>query len=223
MTNVTRQILEDLEAVRENLLSLSDDIWLSIDHNDSKALEEGVQFKRGYNEKMTAFDALASELSAMIQQFTGTKLDAGEQVGMDDREDNERIIQQLNRDEPHSIDENFTFKRPYGFILDGQGTTGITTWRRLYEIFCQQLYRRATDRFRTLPDNEDFVSRRGNRAFSRNAHDLRYGAEIADGIYAEVNLSANNIRDNMRRLLATFEIPEHSLKLFLREDRDASE
>ena len=28
-----RQILEDLEAVRENLLALSDDIWPSIDHN----------------------------------------------------------------------------------------------------------------------------------------------------------------------------------------------
>ena len=44
----TRHILEDLEAVRENLLALSDDIWLSIDHND--ALVEGVQFKQAYNQ-----------------------------------------------------------------------------------------------------------------------------------------------------------------------------
>ena len=34
----TRHIREDLEAVRENLLALSDDIWLSIDHNDPEAL-----------------------------------------------------------------------------------------------------------------------------------------------------------------------------------------
>jgi hypothetical protein len=61
----TRQILEDLEAVRENLLALSDDIWLSIDHNDPQALEEGVQFKRAYNEKMAAFDQVAVELSAL--------------------------------------------------------------------------------------------------------------------------------------------------------------
>ena len=65
-----RQILEDLEAVRENLLALSDDIWLSIDHNDTDALEEGVEFKRQYNEKMAAFDTLATELSRMVQQFT---------------------------------------------------------------------------------------------------------------------------------------------------------
>lgn len=39
MTERTLQILHDLEAVRESLLALSDEIWLSIDHNDADALE----------------------------------------------------------------------------------------------------------------------------------------------------------------------------------------
>ncbi len=43
----TRHIPEDLEAVCENLLALSDDIWLSIDHNDNDAMVEGVHFKQG--------------------------------------------------------------------------------------------------------------------------------------------------------------------------------
>jgi len=123
----TREILEDLEATRENLLALSDDIWLSIDHNDPDSLEEGVQFKRQYNEKMAAFDRLSSELSAIVQQFTSVNLESEEQSGLDDQQRNERIIQQLNREEPHSIDEDFTFKRPHGFILAGQGIRGITT------------------------------------------------------------------------------------------------
>ncbi len=110
MISRTRQILEDLEAVRENLLALSDDIWLSIDHNDPEALEEGVQFKREYNEKIAAFDALASELSAMIQQYTSVNLEAEEQTGLGDQERNERIIQELNREEPHTIDEDFTLQ-----------------------------------------------------------------------------------------------------------------
>src|SRR5215208_6747376 len=138
----TRQILEDLEAVRENLLALSDDIWLGIDHNDPQALEEGVQFKRQYNEKAAAFDNIATELSALIQQYTTVRLEETEQTGVDDRERNERIVAELNREEPHNINEDFTFKRPHGFILDGQGATGITTWRRLYELLCQQLLRR---------------------------------------------------------------------------------
>src|SRR5437660_6954015 len=109
----TRQILEDLEAVRENLLALSDDVWLSIDHNDTQSLEEGVQFKRAYNEKMAAFDLLATDLSSLIQQYTAVRLEADEETGAGDRERNERIIAELNREEPHHIDEDFTFKRPH--------------------------------------------------------------------------------------------------------------
>ena len=221
MQDRIRQILEDLEAVRENLLALSDDIWLSIDHNDSDGLEEGVQFKRAYNEKMTAFDTLASELSAMVQQFTAVRLESDEQSGEESESENERIIQELNREEPHAIDEEFTYKRPHGFILDGQATTGITTWRRLYELLCQQLHRRDPDRFRTLPENPDFISNRGHHAFTNDRDHLRHASQVADDLYTEVNLSANGIRDTIRRLLTTFEIPEDLLQLFLREDRDA--
>ncbi|MBK1704872.1 hypothetical protein [Halochromatium glycolicum] len=50
-----RSILEQLEQMPEDLLALSDDIWLSIDHNDSQTLEEGVAFKKQYNAKVAAF------------------------------------------------------------------------------------------------------------------------------------------------------------------------
>lgn len=217
----TRAILEDLEAVRENLLALSDDIWLSIDHNDPQALEEGVQFKRAYNEKAIAFDRAATELSALVQQYTSVSLEAGERTGADDREQNERIIAELNREEPHSLNEDFTFRRPHGFILDGEGTTGITTWRRLFEVLCQQLLKRNPQRFHELPNNPDFVSNRGHHSFSLDVDGLRSASLIGDGIHAEINLSANMIRDSIRRLLKTFDIPQDRLQLFLRQDRDA--
>ena len=172
MPDRTREILEDLEAVRENLLALSDEIWQSIDHNDPEGLEEGVRFKRAYNEKMAAFDTLASELSAMIQQFTSVRLEEHEDIGGDDESRNVRIIQALNQEEPHSIDEDFTFKRPYGFILDGQATTGITTWRRVFELVCQQLQRRDPRRFAELPENPDFLSNRGHPSFSQGTEVL---------------------------------------------------
>ena len=221
MADRTRGILEDLEAVRENLLALSDEIWQSIDHNDPEGLEEGVRFKRAYNEKMAAFDTLASELSAMIQQFTSVRLGEHEEIGGEDESENVRIIQALNREEPHSIDEDFTFKRFHGFILDGRATTGITTWRRVFELVCQQLQRRDPQRFAKLPENPDFISNRGHPSFSQGTEALRTAWAIGDGLYAEVNLSANGIRDTIRRLLATFEIPKDRLQLFLREDRDA--
>src|SRR5688572_30981211 len=96
----TRRILEDLEAVRENLLALSDDIWLTIDRQDLAAFDDGVRFMRTYIERMTSFDELAGEISAMIQRYTSVRLEAREETGIDDREQNERIIRELDRDQP---------------------------------------------------------------------------------------------------------------------------
>lgn len=221
MNQRIRNILEDLEAVRENLLALSDDIWLSIDHNDPEALDRGYEFKRTYNAKVSAFDTLATDISQIVQQFTEVRLEAAEETGTEDDAANARIIQELNRDEPHSIDGDFTYMRPYGFILDGKGTIGITTWRRLYESVCRQLAIKDPATFRSLPENADHISNRGHRAYNTNPDELRVASELSEGIYAEINLSANMIRNEVRRLLKTFAIPEDNFRIFLREDRDA--
>ena len=168
----TRLILEDLEAVRENLLALSDDIWTGIDRQDLAAFDEGVRFMRDYVEKTTAFDSMAEELSALIQQYTSVRLEETEQTGRGDRERNERIIAELNRDEPHRLDEDFTYKRPHGFILDGQAATGLTTWQRLYELVCQQLFARDEARFRSLIDHPEFVSNTATLARSLSSLEI---------------------------------------------------
>lgn len=217
----TRRILEDLEAVRENLLALSDDIWLTIDRQDLAAFDDGVRFMRTYIERMASFDDLASEISAMVQGYTSVRLESDEQTGVDNREQNERLIRELDRDQPHTIDEDFTFRRPHGFILDGQAATGITTWRRLYELFCQQLYRRDPQRRRGLPQNPNFITSRGNCMFSTQSESLRAAFAVADDLFVECHYSANGLRDMMRELLAEFAIPKESLLVYMRQDRDA--
>ena len=221
-TERIRAILEDLEAVRDNLLELSKDIWASIDHDDPAALEEGYAFKKAYNAKSAAFDGVATELSALVQKYTRVRLDAGEASGAGDGPANARLVADLNRDEPHTLAEDFTFKRPHGYVLDGTAAVGITTWRRLYELVCRQLHGRDPQRFRGLPTNPDYVSSRGNRSFSPDPADLRMATLIADGVHAESNLSANSVRDLLERLLTTFELPPESLQIYLRQDRDAA-
>lgn len=217
----TRLILEDLEAVRENLLALSDDIWQSIDHNDPEALEEGVAFKRTYNEKLAAFDILATDLSVLVQQFTSVNLAAEEKTGGDSESENQRIIQELDREVPHSLDEDFTWKRPHGFILLGRGTTGITTWKRLFELVCLQLLAHDRNKFRSLVNHPDFVSKRGHHSFSHTRDPLRSALPLDTDLFAEINLSANSIRDITCRILDVFGLPVPALQIFLREDRDA--
>ncbi len=44
---------------------------------------------------------------------------------------------------------------------------------------------------------------------------------LGRGVFAETNLSANQIRDNIARLLCAFGLPERAFAVYLREDRDA--
>ena len=225
MTNTIRNILQDLERVRENMLALSDDIWLSIDHNDPEALQEGVDFKKAYNERMIGFDRLSSEISELVQQYTAVRIDEPEEEAQpaqeSDQQKNERIIRDLDREEAHAIGEDFTFKRPYGFVLCGQGFKEVNTWRRIFEQVCRILNARDTDRFNGLPDNPDFKTRRGNVYFSTDPDKLRVASEVVPGLFAEVNLSANHLRNLIRDLLKTFQIPETDITIYLRQDRDA--
>lgn len=218
----TRCILEDLEVVRENLLALSDDIWAGIDRQDLTAFDEGVRFMRSYVEKIVSFDQVASDLSTLVQQYTSVRLEETEQTGGGNRDQNERIIAQLNQEEPHILDEDFTYKRPHGFILEGQATTGITTWQRLYELACSRLFMRDEGRFRSLIDDPEFVSNRGHHTVTTDASSLRKPLAVGGDLYVEANLSANSIRDVLRRLLDAFGIPVEEMQVYLREDRDAT-
>lgn len=221
MSNYIRDILRDLDRVRDNMLALSDDIWLSIDHNDPEALQEGVEFKQAFNEKMSSFDRLATEISQLVQQFT--KVQVEDETQPTSNKQNERVIRDLNKEQPHQLDENFTFKRPYGFILKGQAFKNVNTWRRMFELVCKQLERVDPDRFSALPENEEFRNNRGKSVFARTRGELRVAAKLSDEVYGEVNLSANSLCGVMRKLLEVYQIPIEEMKVFLRQDRDANE
>ena len=121
-------------------MSLSDDIWLSIDHNDTVAMERGCKFKSIYNGKMQAFDSLSSEISELVQNFTHVNLQSKESDGSVGDTDNERLVQELRSDEPHSLYENFTFKRPHGFILKGTAITRSKEINALVDEFLMDQY-----------------------------------------------------------------------------------
>jgi hypothetical protein len=65
-----QNILTNLEAVGEDLLALSDDIWLDIDHSDSEAVAKGAEFKIAFNKNVGELQSVAARLSALVEDFT---------------------------------------------------------------------------------------------------------------------------------------------------------
>jgi hypothetical protein len=141
---------------------------------------------------------------------------------VEERERRERLIRALDRQLAHGLDEDFRYKRPAIFALNGVPFDGTNTWSQVYETLCRYLASLQPRVFDALPTNPDFVSNRGNKYFSRQAADLRVPRDYGRGVLAETNLSANQIRDDIKRLLSAFGLPEKAFCVYLREDRDAA-
>lgn len=224
MTQPVRNILRDFDNIRENLLTFSDDVWLSIDHNDTKAMKAGIAFKEKLNAQLDAFGKLSDEMTRLVQEYTQVQTE-GEaspetEIGAT-AADNTRIIKDLNRNEPHTLGEEFTYKRPCGFVLDGKGYQDVTTWTRIYELVLRQLSKKDATVFKGLPDHAIALTKRGKFRFTRKPSELRKPLALPNGIYAETNLSANDLCESIRTLLDVFALSLADCTIFLRQDRDA--
>lgn len=217
------QLREALEQINEDLLTLSDDIWLNIDHNDAEALEEGVAFKKAFNEQQAGFAKAAQGIIEVLENYVAPQTpDPTESTtASHNRTQKERKVAELDRHKPHNLKENFAYKRPYGMKLEGEAYTGLTTWKAIYRQVFKHLKTKDAQRFARLDQSEAAMSRRGNAYYSKDTSAIRQPNAIGCGLYAEFNLSANHIRDSIARLLNEFSIPHSKITFYLREDRNA--
>lgn len=221
--NNIKQILDMLDNVQEKLLALPDDMLLEIDARDNESLKDGVDFIMDYNDDLNEFSRLAVELKRRIEHHFTINAETDEIETADSPQTTrERIIAELDRTTPHSLEESFTYKRPFGFIMGEAAYKGLKTWKSLYFNILTELAKKDSDKIGTLPEAEELLSSRGNKLFSKDPKDLRVPEKPeAFDFHIEINLSANSIVDNIKRLFAYFQIPPESLKIYLREDRDA--
>lgn len=224
MQTKLKEILDILNNLQENLLSLPEDMLLNIDPRDNDSLEQGTRFIRAFNDNLDQFMEITTKIAEQIKTHFSINPEEEEieKESVKNKQKQDRIIRELDKTAPHTLDEKFTFKRPYGFILGDTAFKGIKTWRNLFILVLGELHEKDPARFGKLPEEEKFISNRGKPLFSRDKQDLRAGKGLKSGLYVEVNLSANDIRKNIKSLLEHFQHAPKSMKIYLREDRDAA-
>ncbi|HEX6798949.1 MAG TPA: hypothetical protein VF116_14660 [Ktedonobacterales bacterium] len=207
---------EDLLAVNEDLLAFMDDVGHSIDYRDKASREAGTRFLDEYDQRLDAFRKLTHQLAEMIRGRQGILVEEspGHRTAVTTTSNDPLIA---NRRQ-HDLGEEFTSAKPVGFTLQGRGFKNMSTWAELYITVCQEMARRQPLRFRALPDHPGFITVQNNHMFSRDPQHLLTPRLIADGVYAEIKLSANSIRDRIVKLLHEFGVPENAMAIYLRHE-----
>lgn len=220
--NKIKQILDNLNTLQEELLALADDIHLGIDPRDNESVKQGYEFLTRYNDNISTFSQAANVIENQIKSYYNVNPETDDLVRADhNKTEKERLIMELDKTQAYTLGENFTYKRPYGYVFGDVAVKGIKTWKSLYLSIIEVLSEKDPDRYRQMPTAEEFATSRGNRYFSFNEKDMRIAQQIKGEIYAEINLSANYLVSTLIKVLAFFGIAESEVKVYLREDRDA--
>ena len=134
------------------------------------------------------------------------------------RKSQARSAKPLDNRQQHRLSESFTHKRPAAFSIGHVHYDKTTTFRTIYLSTLEYLHDHY-DSFTEIVKHPSFKTKRGNKLYSTNPEELREAVALKPGFYAEVNLSANMIRDYIRRLLEHFGISEDTFIIYLREER----
>lgn len=222
-TNI-KHILDSLNTLQEQLMSLQDDMLLSIDPRDNDSIDKGAALMKAFNNNMHQFAVSANSIAEQIKtQFGINPEDDDLEQESANRSKRERIIKELDKSQAFSLKDDFTYKRPYGFVLDDVAIKGIKTWKSMYIQILNFVYEKDPVRFQLITMEQDFISKRGLKLYDHTGENFRVAVKIPGGLFAEMNMSANTIRNVMFDLLKFFSIDPLTMKVYLREDRDATE
>lgn len=214
-----------LEQLSEDLLALSDDMWLSIDHNDSEALDFGYRLKKEYNQQVDTFSKVVQNIGSTLAQFENISILNESSTPIHDAGHDELKIKnfEYKENQAHSINEDFCYKRPCGMKLENQIYEGLNTWKAIYRTTLKHLSKKSLDIFNQLPESGFAKGRRKDKVYVARTptNSMKCPEKFAEELYFETNLSANSIRDSIHKLLTIFSIPDSEIVFYLREDKDA--
>jgi hypothetical protein len=195
-------IRQDIEDLRELILSLDDEIWNSIDHRDNEAWAEYTSRKTRINDRIKAFQSAGNELLDCLAELPLVQLP-------------EAVTQTPPEKETVApLDRSFAFTKPTAFLFDGRRVGPTMSWRILWQKFLDLLHREHPVIFRTYLVDHPCIAGVGN-----SAEKFQDPYECG-GIWFECGLSANAIRDRIKKILLFSKIDTGRMKIILRGNPD---
>jgi len=223
-TQKIKEIIDRLNQVQEELMSVPEDMLLSINPQDNESVEDVSEKIQSFNHLNEEFSTKSAEIIREIRDFydIGSEAETMDVESFSSEPDS-RIIRELDKTVAHSIDENFTYKRPYGFVLDDVAMKEIKTWKNLFIQVLKIMHEKYPEKFDNIDEVPTFTSNRGSKLFSKSPKDLRIAEQFTEDLYVEINLSAKSLMSYLQLVMQYLGYDKSDIKIYLREDRDSNE
>lgn len=122
----------------------------------------------------------------------------------------------VDTNEKHSLDENFEHKRPYGYMLLEKKYCA-DNWQKILVSVCAELAKINHGLLESFVNNPMFQGRKVK--YFGTAPEKRKNKKIpGTQLYVWINLSANGIKQLIRKMLVEFGIKPSTFYIYLRAD-----
>lgn len=117
----------------------------------------------------------------------------------------------------HTLYENFTHIRPFGFRINDSEFIEVKTWQEMLLRTCDMFISIDLEKFLSFENNKNMNGKK-NKYFSIDEKKLRKPEKVADKIYIETNMSGNSIRNLIVKILKEYGIKVNNYKVYFRAD-----
>lgn len=229
------ELEEILNMIKEEFpdksIDISESLGLLMDTIDDIMNRINDKMRQAYSnrdfstiEKYTALGKSINFYENKIDEIISfTRIEENETVKDDDSE-NDNIKSLPNYEEylvdnkmEHTLYENFTHIRPFGFRIDGGELIEAKTWQEVFLKTCELLIHKDEKKFLQF-ENKANMNGKKNKYFSVSSEGIRKPEMILGKIYVETNMSSNSIRNIIVKMLRDYDIKINSFKLYFKAD-----
>jgi hypothetical protein len=206
-------LLNALQRVNEDILSLGDDLLLSIRPPDKQSIETGYQALVSYNEVLAGFTTWFQSYQRLVgSEHVASLLASVPEPGLLGRAETNTTYPSQDA---HQLGEDFRYTKPREFEIEGYLKEQVTTWREVYIASSKALICRHPDFLARISACESLKERGGKPYFSPDREVMRDPLQVSEAIFAEGNLSANGIKDVIGHLMDVFGINKAAFHVYL--------
>lgn len=207
------ECLQLIDSVLEDIGKEAQQVWSQLfDKRDLGEITEYVNMVDAVGELQKS---VRSVMSLLAPNYNEPNEESGQET--DEKievHDTEVKCSASREDGPHGLDVNFTDRKPVRLEIRGQ-VYSVNHWKEVLICTCQFLMSVDRDRFVRLVNDPSMQGLR-YPFFSTNKAALSGPELVGEAIYAGTKLSANSIRDRIKRLLAKFDIPLSDVRIYSR-------
>lgn len=206
-------IIERLLEAKAAMSAMAREKWSNVNLSNNEEVTYNSEMLKQWNEKQKEITDLTQEVIELAETWLGYDESDIKKEEDDVEQERKKWSGHLAYEVHPLASHDLTYTKPVQVEIEDRIHTNFNSWKACYVVLLNQLNKINSDTFRHLPEHHIFTTKQNKKYFSYKRNELRNGAKLDAGFYAETHFSANQLAKVILDVLDFLAIPEDWVRL----------